>query len=235
MSTDAALAVVLVVMAAVNVWVHLGPRRAHLVTGPLAAVGLLLVARAAGLSWAELGLGRSALDRGAVVAVAAAGLVAAAYAVALAVPAARTAFRDSRYRLRAGPALATALLAVPLATVVFEEVAFRGVLWGLVAQDHGAAWATASSSVLFGLWHVLPALAAARTNAALRAVRRSAVLPVLGTVLFTAAAGVVFAELRRRTGSLVAPIGLHWATNGFGVLASAWVWAVSRREGRASA
>ena len=50
----------LLVMAAVNVWVHLGPRRAHLVTGPLAAVALLLVARAAGLSWAELGLGRGA-------------------------------------------------------------------------------------------------------------------------------------------------------------------------------
>ncbi len=235
MSTEAALAVVLVVLVVVNVWVYLGPRRAHLVTGPLAAVGLLLVARAAGLSWAELGLGRPAVARGAVVAAAAAGLVAAGYAVALAVPAARTAFQDSRYRLRTGPALATALLAVPLGTVVFEEVAFRGVLWGLLAHDHGAGWATAISSVLFGVWHVLPALAAARTNAALRAVRQSVLLPVLGTVLFTAAAGVVFAELRRRTGSLVAPAGLHWATNGLGVLAAAWVWAVSRPERSSSA
>ena len=235
MSTSAALAVVLIVLVAVNIWVYRGPRHAHVVTGPLAAAALLLVARSAGLSWSELGLSRPALTRGAVAAAAAAVLVAAAYAVALAIPAARGAFRDSRYRLRAGPALATALLAVPLATVVFEEVAFRGVLWGLVAHDHGAAWATAVSSVLFGLWHVLPALAAARTNAALRARRRSVLLPVLGTVLFTAVAGVVFAELRRRTGSLVAPAGLHWATNGFGVLASAWVWAVSRPAPRASA
>ena len=40
-----------------NVWVHLGLRQAHLVTGPVAAAVLLLVARVAGLSWAELGSG----------------------------------------------------------------------------------------------------------------------------------------------------------------------------------
>jgi membrane protease YdiL (CAAX protease family) len=39
--------------------------------------------------------------------------------------------------------------------------------------------------------------------------------------LFTAAAGVLFCELRRRSGSLLAPIGLHWAVNGLGVLVTA--------------
>jgi uncharacterized protein len=234
MSTGAALGLVLAGMAAVNVWVHVGPRRLQPVVGPLAAAALVLVARAAGLSWSQLGLGRQSLGRGAAVGAVAAGLVAVAYAVALAVPAFRPAFRDSRYRLGAGAALATALLAVPLGTVVFEEVAFRGVLWGLLAH-HGTGWATAGSAVLFGLWHVLPALAAARTNTALRARGRSVLLPVLGTVVFTAAAGVVFAELRRRTGSLAAPAGLHWATNGFGVLASAWVWTVNRRPPGAAA
>jgi CAAX protease family protein len=36
---------------------------------------------------------------------------------------------------------------------------------------------------------------------------------------------VVFCELRRRSGSLLAPAGLHWAVNGLAVLASAAVWA----------
>ena len=232
MTTGAALAVTLLVMAAVNVWVHLGPRRTHLVTGPLAAAALLVVARSAGLSWAELGLARGALARGVGYGAVAAVLVAAGYAVALAVPATRGAFRDTRYQVGTGSALYTAFVAVPLATVVFEEVAFRGVLWGLLAHDHGAAWATAVSSVLFGLWHVLPALAAARTNAALQAgrdSRRRLLATVLGTVAFTVVAGVVFAELRRRSGSLLAPVGLHWATNGLGVLASARVWAISRK------
>ena len=31
------------------------------------------------------------------------------------------------------------LVTIPLATVVFEEVAFRSVLWGLLEADHGTA------------------------------------------------------------------------------------------------
>ena len=45
MTTGTALVVVLVSLVAVNVWVHVGPRQAHLVTGPLGAVGLIAVAR----------------------------------------------------------------------------------------------------------------------------------------------------------------------------------------------
>jgi membrane protease YdiL (CAAX protease family) len=218
-------------MACVNVWMYVGPRRAQIVTGPLAAIVLVLVARSSGLSWTELGLGRAALARGAWYAAGASALVAVAYGVAVAVPATRGAFRDTRYQVGAGSALRAAFVTVPLATVVFEEVAFRGVLWGLVAHDHGAVWATSVSSVLFGLWHVLPALDLVRTNTALHRSsksRRRVLLTVLGTVAFTTVAGVVFAELRRRSGSLVGPVGLHWATNGLGVLAAARVWAVSR-------
>ena len=231
MTTTAALAVTLLVMAVVNVWVHLGPRRAHPVTGPLAAVVLLLVGRSAGLTWTELGLGRDFLLRGLWVGCAAAGLVAVGYAVGVALPATRTLFRDTRYRVGPGSAVALAFVTIPLSTVVFEEVAFRGVLWGLVAVDHGAAWATGVSAALFGLWHVLPALDLLKTNQALRgeASARRTLRTVLGTVAFTALAGVVFGELRSRTGSLLAPTLLHWATNGLGVLAAARVWAISSR------
>ncbi len=230
MTTTVALAVTLLVMVATNVWVHLGPRRTHLWTGPLAAAALLLVARWAGLSWAELGLGPAALASGIRYAAVAAGVVAVGYGIGLAVPATRAALRDTRYQIGTVAAVRIALVTVPLSTVVFEEVAFRGVLWGLVQHDHGAGWATAATSVLFGLWHVLPALDLARTNAALRGGGRSRLLlTVAGTVAFTAAAGVVLGELRRASGSLLAPAGLHWATNGLGVLASARAWAVSRR------
>ena len=55
--------------------------------------------------------------------------------------------------------------------------------------------------------------------------RSGQVLTVLGTVLFTALAGVVFCEVRRRSGSVLASVGLHWAVNALSVLASAAVWA----------
>ncbi|HEY6746943.1 MAG TPA: CPBP family intramembrane glutamic endopeptidase [Mycobacteriales bacterium] len=231
MTTTGGLAVTLLVMVAVNIWVHVGPRPAQLVTGPVAAAAVLLVARGSGLSWTQLGLGRQTLAAGARYAAVAAGAVGVAYGIGVLVPATRTAFRDTRYQLPASSALRIAVVAVPLGTVVFEEVAFRGVLWGLVDQDLGARWATAVSSVLFGLWHVLPALDLARTSTALRARGPRRLLPtVLGTVAFTTGAGVVFGGLRELSGSLLAPAGLHWATNGLGVLASALVWAVSRRS-----
>ena len=73
--------------------------------------------------------------------------------------------------------------------------------------------------------------ARSRSLAGLRSAR-SPVRPagtVLATVLFTAGAGVVFCELRRRSGSILAPAGLHWAVNGLSVLASAAVWAWATR------
>ena len=58
----------------------------------------------------------------------------------------------------AGQALFTALVVIPFGTVVLEEIAFRSVLWGMLAR-HQPQWAVlATTSVLFGLWHVLPAL-----------------------------------------------------------------------------
>ena len=231
MTTAVALAVVLLVLVATNVWVHVGPSRVHLVTGPLAALFLLLVGRMAGLTWQELGLGRQALQLGTQVAVAAAVTVAIVYAAGAAIPFTRGAFRDTRYRMGPRAALYTALVVIPLGTVLFEEVAFRGVMWGLLAREFGVYTATAVSAGIFGLWHVLPAMDLARTHTSVgvqsTAGHRRVAMTVLATVAFTTLAGIVFAELRRRSGGLVAPIGLHWATNGLGVLAAAWVWAVA--------
>jgi len=45
-----------------------------------------------------------------------------------------------------------------------------------------------------------------------------AVLVVTGTVVFTTIGGLVFGELRRRSRSVLAGAGAHWATNALGVL-----------------
>jgi membrane protease YdiL (CAAX protease family) len=233
MTTAVAIGVVLLVLVVTNVWVHVGPSRMHMVTGPLTAGLLLLVGRLAGLSWQELGLGWQTMLRGVQGAVLAVAAVAIVYAVAVAIPVTRGAFRDTRYRIGRRAALYTALVAIPLGTVLFEEVAFRGVLWGLLVRDFGAPLATAVSAGLFGVWHVLPATGLARTHTSVKgptaaaADRRRVGVTVLATIVFTTLAGIVFAELRRRSGSLITPIGLHWATNGLGVIAAARVWAVS--------
>ncbi len=242
MTTSLALVATLGVLAAVNLWVHVGPSRWQPVTGPLLAVGLLLLGHGAGLSWQQLGLGRDTLVPGLVWGGAAVALVMAGYAVGLAVPAWRGLFLDARHRVGPARAARRALLVVPLGVVFFEEVAFRGVLWGLAGVGHGSLWAAVVTSVLFGLWHVLPAVDGTRANVAApdaatdrgagtddaRAPYGILARQVVGTVVFTALAGVVFAVLRQQSGSLVAPFLLHWATNGLGILAAAWAWTTQR-------
>ncbi len=220
----AALATV-AVMVAVGCVGWFGPRHGMLVAGPVGAAVLLILARCVGLSPADVGLGRRSWRAGAAYAMVCAALVAAVYAAAALVPATRSAFLDQRYRLGVPAALLTALVVVPVGTVLFEEVAFRGVLWGLLRSGWGAVWATAVSSVLFGFWHVVPSLNLSRVNPAVAGASGTGhagqVLAVAGAVLFTSAAGVLLSELRRRSGSLLAPIGLHWAVNGLAVLVAA--------------
>jgi uncharacterized protein len=227
-----AIAVVIVVLGAVNV-IDIRVAHASLVLGPVGAAGFLAIARWAGLSWQELGLGRGTWRRGLIWATGAIGAVAVVFALGAALPLTRDAFRDARYHLGWGHALLTAFLLIPLGTVLFEEVAFRGVLWGLLRRGRGTLTATVVSSALFGVWHVLPSLGLATDNQAIgSAVGKGTsgeAISVLGTVLFTALSGVVFCELRRRNGSLLASIGLHWATNGLGVLTAASIWAWASR------
>ncbi|AXE24271.1 CPBP family intramembrane metalloprotease [Streptomyces globosus] len=225
LGTWPAVGLTLAVLAAANVAAHLGPAAAAVRTAAALAVSALLlgVLRWAGGTWADAGLARCTMARGARWALALVGIVAAVYLVAALLPAGRALFEDRRYAGMDGGELALRILVlVPVGTVLVEETAFRGVLYGLVRRARGTVWATAVSSLLFGLWHVLPSLGLASAKPALGGVfggsGAGAALAVLSAVLFTAAAGVLFCELRRRSGSLLAPLGLHWAVNALGYL-----------------
>ncbi len=190
-----------------------------------AAVILLAVGRRAGLSWADLGLARATMASGVRWALAAAAVVAIGYLVVAVTPL-QVLLQDSRFDDGWSNAIWRATVTVPLGTVLWEEIAFRGVLWAGLRSRWGAAWATAGSSLLFGVWHALPALRFAERNDAAESVA-SGTVAVIGTVLVTmvvtGAAGVLLCEMRRRSDSLLAPFGLHWAANAFGVLAVAAV------------
>lgn len=220
----------MVILAAVNVANKYGPSGTGLVAGPLVALVLVLLGRRAGLTWHDLGLSRRTLLPGLRWALGSVAVVAVVYAIGAAIPFTRPAFQDVRYHLHLSAALLTAFVMVPLGTVLLEEVAFRGVLMGLVNRHRGAVWASVTSSVLFGLWHILPSL---RLNSANEAVGSAfgtgvtgQVLAVAGAVGFTAVAGLLLCELRRRSGSLIAAAALHWATNGLGLLITAGLAAV---------
>ncbi|MFD7663744.1 CPBP family intramembrane glutamic endopeptidase [Streptomyces sp. NPDC059788] len=224
MGTGAAVGVTVSVLTVANLADNRWAPSFGVLTAVVVSALLLGVLFRAGGTWADAGLDAATLKRGARWAMVLIGLVGVGYAAAALLPATRGLFADERYGgLTGGQVALRVLVTVPVGTVLLEEVAFRGVLYGLVRRAGGAVWATAVSSLLFGLWHVLPSLGLATDKPALTPVfGRSAfgaALAVVAVVLFTGAAGALFCELRRRSGSLLAPMGLHWAVNAFGYLA----------------
>ena len=81
---------------------------------------------------------------------------------------------------------------------------------GLKAGRRERRRAVVVTSVVFGFWHVPPALSDASGKSTIAAAG-----VVAGTIAVTTVAGVLFAWLRLRSGSLVAPILGHIATNSF--------------------
>ena len=216
------------VLASVNVLQKYGPSGSRALA-LLMITALLLLSRLAGLTWDDLGLSRRTWRRGVAYGLAVAGLIVTIYVIAAMLPLTETAFDDARGEIPLGSAVVTALVIIPLRTIVIEEVAFRGILLGAAVRRLGLAWGYAISSVAFGLWHVLPSLGLHRANDAVATVAGSGDGPqvrvIIGAVVFTALGGVVLAELRRRSGSLLAPIIVHWASNGTAVLMAAWLYA----------
>jgi len=222
------------VLVAANVLNNKVAPRLGPLTSTAATAALVVMARRSGVSWQELGFEHG--RRGALAGGALAAAVATVYTVGINLPRTRPLFHDERaLSLTRARLLEEALVQVPLGTVLLEEVGFRGALYATTRRTHGTATATAVSSSLFGLWHILPAIDMARANPALGALtageapgRLDTARVVVGSVLSTAVAGVFFCELRRHKG-LLAPSMLHLATNSLGYL---FAHLAARREKR---
>ena len=193
----------------------------HLAVGLGLTACLIGVARGQGLTAADLGLARSTWRTGLRWGAAAAALVGAAYALAYLIGPVRQALPDGTGDVDR-EALWAILVVIPLGTVLPEELAFRGLLLDLLGRRQGMLAGTLLSSALFGLWHVLPSLGGGAANAAMvgmvGADTPGTVVRVVVTVGFTSLAGVVLCWLRLRSGSLLAPLLLHWTVNGLGVI-----------------
>jgi uncharacterized protein len=199
----------------------------YIVAGVSATVGMAFVAWRHGLSWTDVGLGRSTWVTGLIWSVGIVVAVGGAIGIAGAIPRLHHLFADERITEVSGAETARkALLDIPFGTVLIEEFAFRGVMLALVASVTSMPWAVAVTSVLFGLWHISPALEMHDSH---NATTGNSWITVVGTVFFTGLSGVGFALLRLFTGSLFPPAALHWAANGTGVVVGWVVHNVTRR------
>lgn len=213
---------VLVVFSVARALELLGP---PLVATGLLVLALLVVARATGMGLAQLGLSRAHLRDGLRYGVVAFAAVVLLVALAAALPVTSGLLHDSRAQIGLGRLLYELGIVVILITAVPEELAFRGLLLASGSRTWGPGRASLASSALFGLWHIAPSLSTLAGNQGLNNLSAGLggqVTLVLGAVGVTFLAGLLFCWLRLRSGSLLAPLLAHVATNGAS-LTVAWV------------
>jgi membrane protease YdiL (CAAX protease family) len=184
------------------------PRRWHFPYNLAIGAFAVAVGRAGGLTIDELGCAPERARPGVVFGAKAFAAVSAVLVVAAVVGA----LEDDRTDVSASEAARRTLVVIPLGTVLVEELVFRGALYGLLERLTTPGWAMAAGAVLFGLWHVPP-------------IWGDGVATVGTTVVATTVAGVGFIWLRRRSGSVLAPMAAHVGTNSTTFALS---WATSR-------
>ncbi len=191
-----------------------------------AAGAALSAAAASGLAAADIGLGRGAWLPGRLASRLAAA-AAAGWVVIAVLPATRPLLDDNRITSLEGRAVAyQAAVRIPVGTVLWEEIAFRGVLQAALRRVMANGAAVTVTSVVFGIWHVRPTAGALRANG-LAGDRSRARAAVLAGVAATTAAGAFLSWLRERSGRVAAPALLHLAANSGGLIAA---WAVAARR-----
>ena len=193
------------------------PDLAYVPTNVAVGAVLLLMARRDGSSWEDLGLDGRHIRRGLTVGAVAGSAAIVAMLLATALPMTRGFFDDARVPADAPgwERLYQTVIRIPVGTVVFEELAFRGVLLAVLCRRLSLTPAVGVNSALFGLWHIVPTLSTATANGI---EGLAGVGLVVGSVLATAVGGVVFCALRVRGRHVLAPALLHVAFNDVGYL-----------------
>jgi membrane protease YdiL (CAAX protease family) len=199
-------------------------RRWYAPANACAAAAALAAAAASGLTAGEMGLGNGAWRPGRLAPALAAATV-GGYLAAAAMPVTRPFLNDKRVTTLDGPGLAYQVaFRIPVGTVLWEEIAFRGVLQAALRRVMSEPVAIVVASGVFGIWHIRPTAAALRVNQL--AGDRLFAARVTAGVAATAAGGALFSWLRARSGSLAAPVLLHLTTNCAGPVVA---WTLARR------
>ena len=227
------LALLLLLMLAASITTFKASPHVYVRVALAWTVAFLTFGQPAGLSLAQMGLANWAT--GVLWALAAVGIIGGGLLAGVHIPRLHPLFADERAINVSGTEVAVkSLVEVPMGTVLLEEVVFRSVLLGMLVAQFGTVVGVAGASLLFGLWHILPSLEMHDSHSLtsqLGSGWKGKLVTVVGTIVATGAAGVVFSMLVVWSGSILAPVGLHWSMNSLGTVAA---WFVARR-GRARA
>lgn len=213
----------IVVLSATNVTLYaVHSTLLQLTTAFVAGLVLLGIMQRAQLSLHEIGLSKKTAIHGAKYgAIGALAIITVELIAFLIVP---TLFKDQRYDQSYTLAFRAVFILVPLRTILLEEFAFRGALLSLCLRVFSTKQAVILSSLLFGIWHILPSLTIASFTLPIVEVVAHKAVGIVAIVLATTCAGIFFSWLRLKTRSLAAPMLVHWAINSTGIILAAIIW-----------
>jgi membrane protease YdiL (CAAX protease family) len=218
------LAVILALGVYANIIVNEVLNPAWYIPFNLVLLGLtLLIARRAGTTWTSMGLRRDRATRGLKLGVMIVAGVAVAMFLALALSSINEILHDDRFvDSSVGLLLFHALIRIPLGTALYEEVLFRSVIFGMLVRRYTPLRAAIWSSLLFGLWHILPILDVIRTNPSgsrFGGITGTSIAVVVG-VSVTFVAGLALLWIRLFANSILASVIVHVGTNSTVILAA---------------
>jgi tRNA pseudouridine32 synthase/23S rRNA pseudouridine746 synthase len=171
---------------------------------------VIVASRWCGLTWAEAGIGWTNLLRSSLIG---AGIgIGLAAAVLLVLEVGARLGTPITYQPLRGASISAvlthALVGLPLQTAIPEELAFRGLVLGLLMRKLTPLRAALVTSAFFVAWHVV---VQGQTLAVTNFASPWQIVPAMGLAfagLF--AGGVIFALLRLRTRNLAAAVMAHW-------------------------
>lgn len=183
----------------------------------------LLVARRAGTTWTTMGLRPDRKKQGISAGVVVIAIITVGVAIGIAIPATRELFRDERViESSILWVLFETFVRIPLATALYEEVLFRGIVFGMLVRRRSPLVAGLMTSALFGLWHILPTIETLDTNPGgdLFTGAIGLLVAIIGAIAGTTIAGLGFLWIRLYANSTYAPVLAHIGTNSVAMLGS---------------
>ena len=212
-------------IVAFNNLIGLAPHQAHgvlyvPVNLAFLAGAMLVVVRRAGLTRAHLGLEGRSFRKSAALGLAIGVLVPAPMFLLVAFPGL---LGDEAAGARFGAAgraelLYLATVRIPIGTALFEEMLFRGLLYGRVLVLSGHRAAILFGSAAFALWHIRPTLDLFGESELIAGALITS-LAMVGAMAVTFAGGLLFGLLRYRTGHVAGGVLAHALINSLSAVA----------------
>ncbi len=217
-----AISVLIVILIFCNITLPISTGWNRLWLNTLGYAGLFVCYKIANLNLSEIGLSSNNIKSGLKYGLLALSIITVSFTAAFLLHS--QLFKDPRYNNSFYDTFYTVSILLPLKTVLFEELVFRGVgLTLLLKINASKLLAVSVSSITFGIWHISSSVGVNGYYITDNfSVTKS--LFIIASVLATAIAGFVLCGLRLRSKSLLAPIITHWSVNAIALLLAATSW-----------